>query len=123
MRALFTRQFAVFVTGGGLSALIDIGAMLLLLRSGANLTAATSTGFILGLAVNYGFHARMTFRADPSTGSVLRFLTIVAINYLITLAIVLLVDGILGSPLVGKLISIPIVAVNGFLLSKHWVFR
>ena len=26
-------------------------------------------------------------------------------------------------PLPGKLISLPVVAVNGFFLSKHWIFK
>jgi len=26
-------------------------------------------------------------------------------------------------PLPGKLLSLPVVAVNGFFLSKHWIFK
>jgi hypothetical protein len=30
---------------------------------------------------------------------------------------------LVGMPLAGKLVSLPLVAVNGYLLSKYWIFR
>jgi hypothetical protein len=30
---------------------------------------------------------------------------------------------LLGIPLAGKLVSLPVVALNGFVLSKYWIFK
>ncbi|WP_373988815.1 GtrA family protein [Duganella sp. BuS-21] len=118
------RQFMVFVAGGVLSALVDIGLMQLLLSSGAApLAVATSAGFAAGLMLNYAFHARVTFSRMTQRHSLLRYACVVALNYAITLAVVALAQSLLGMPLVGKLLSLPLVAANGFLLSKYWVFK
>jgi putative flippase GtrA len=116
-------QFLVFVSGGALSALADIGLMHVLLRAGAGALAAASAGFALGLLVNYAFHAKITFKRLGGAGAVPRYLAVVAINYLLTLAMVALAQRWAGYPLAGKLASLPVVAINGYLLSKHWIFK
>jgi putative flippase GtrA len=118
-----TPQFLVFICGGALSALVDVGLMQLLLTSGTPAVGAASAGFLAGLAVNYLFHARVTFRQVSSTGTVARYLVVVAMNYLITLALVSLAQSLFGLPLAGKLLSLPLVALNGYWFSKHWVFK
>ena len=52
-----------------------------------------------------------------------RFAAVTAANYLLTMALV--AGGVhwLQSPMLGKLLSIPIVAVHGFLWGKYWVFK
>jgi putative flippase GtrA len=121
--ALLRSQFLVFIAGGALCALIDIGLMQLMLRAGAAPVVAASGGFLAGLAVNYAFHARVTFKQLSSAGTVGRYLCVVAVNYLMTVALVALADALLQNALAGKLASLPLVAVNGYLLSKYWVFR
>lgn len=116
-------QFLVFVAGGVLSTLVDIGFLQLLLANGVGPFAATTTGFLAGLAVNYAFHARVTFKNVTTLGTLTRFLCVVGINYLITLAFVGASLVLFQLPLPGKLISLPVVAVNGFFLSKHWIFK
>jgi putative flippase GtrA len=123
LRALRSRQFLVFIAGGVLSAIVDIGTMMLLVRSGFPLFVATSGGFALGLAVNYLYHARLTFDVSPRTASVARYLAIVGANYGLTLLFVFVAQALLGNALLGKVASLPAVAVNGFLLSKFWAFR
>lgn len=122
-QAVLHRQFLIFVAVGGLTALVDIGAMLLLLGIGASALLATTFGFALGLMVNYLFHVRMTFVACSTLRSVIRFLIVVAINYGLTVGFVLVAQWLGGSAVVGKVLSLPIVAINGFLFSKLWVFR
>jgi putative flippase GtrA len=122
-RLFLQRQFLVFVAGGVLTALIDIGLMQLALRAGAAPLTAASIGFAVGLAVNYAFHARVTFARLTQRHSALRFLCVVALNYGLTLLLVGLAQALVGSPLTGKLVSLPLVAANGFLLSKFWVFK
>jgi putative flippase GtrA len=73
--------------------------------------------------VNYAFHARVTFRNVTTLGTMTRFLCVVGMNYLITLGFVAASLALFQLPLPGKLISLPVVAVNGFFLSKHWIFK
>lgn len=118
------RQFAVFVAGGVLSALADIGLMQILIARGVHYTAAASAGFALGLLVNYAFHAKLTFReSGGGAWTMLRYMCVVAVNYALTLGCVALSVHLTGAALPGKLVSLPLVAVNGFLLSKFWIFR
>jgi putative flippase GtrA len=117
------RQFVVFVAGGVLCALLDIGIMQLLFFQGLHVAAATSAGFAAGLLLNYAFHAHLTFAAAATGPNFTRYLCVVGINYLITLACVSTGAALAGSALAGKLVALPVSAVNGFLLSKFWVYK
>lgn len=125
MRKLMShsRQFGTFVAGGLLCALVDIGIMQLLLRAGAHFTGATTAGFLAGLLVNYAFHSRVTFDAAASASSFARYLCVVGLNYLLTMGCVSLAVSLAGMPLLGKIVSLPLVSINGYLLSKFWIFR
>ena len=121
---IFNRQFLIFIVGGASSALIDIGIMQTLIWFGINNLLATSVGFFSGLLFNYVFHAKMTFRSEMSFFVALRFCTLAALNYLVTLFLVYVAYDIFHqSALLGKIISLPVVAVNGFILGKLWVFK
>ena len=117
------RQFVIYVGGGVVSALIDIGVMQWLLSLGWHVVAASSAGFLTGLLFNYMFHAKVTFSAMPQGRSFARYLALVAVNYLITVAMVSVAQSLFGSALAGKLASLPVVAVNGYLLGKYWIFK
>lgn len=117
------RQIMVYLVGGVLSALADIGAMQLLITRGIHYTVATSAGFALGLLVNYAFHAKLTFRASGNAASFLRYLCVVGLNYAFTLGCVALSVALLDQALPGKIASLPLVALNGFVLGKYWIFR
>lgn len=129
MRKLLLRQaqFLVYVTGGVLSVLIDIAVMRLLIDTGLHYPAAVSAGFVSGMLFNYTFHKCLTFKSADNFHFV-RYLCVVGLNYLLTMACVWLGVALLGEPaaqsaLIGKLVSLPLVAVNGFLLSKYWIAR
>ena len=117
------RQFLLYLAGGVASALIDVGLMQFLIYSGVDYVTATSSGFIAGLVFNYGYHATVTFTAPPSGRSMGRYLAVVAMNYLFTLACVALSVHLTGLAVVGKLLALPLVAINGFILGKHWIFK
>ncbi|MEH6436550.1 GtrA family protein [Massilia sp. DD77] len=121
--ALRRRQFAVFLIGGLLCAGVDVGTMQLLLASGVHHTAAASAGFGTGLLVNYAFHSRVTFEQAASAANFARYLCVVGLNYLLTIACVTLAASFVDNPLAGKIVSLPLVAVNGYLLSKYWIFK
>lgn len=118
-----SRQFLIFVMGGLLCAAIDIGAMQGLILAGTNHVIAATAGFFLGLLVNYVFHATLTFRSSMTLPTLWRFLSVVGINYLLTIGFVSLSFSMFENALIGKIVSLPFIAVNGFLLSKHWVFK
>lgn len=122
-RERYSHQFLVFLAVGLLSAVIDIGIMQILLLGGAHFSIAVSMGFIIALVVNYIGHSRLTFRAKTSLGGMSSFLVVVLLNYLITLGCTSLSFHLLDVVLLGKLISLPIVAINGYLLSRYWVFK
>jgi putative flippase GtrA len=84
---------------------------------------AASAGFVVGLLINYAFHAKITFNRVGAGGALWRYLCVVAINYALTLAMVALAQHWFDYPLLGKLASLPLVAVNGYWLSKQWVFK
>lgn len=117
------RQFAIFVAGGTLCALIDVGLMHLLLSWGVHYSIAASVGFGTGLLVNYAFHTRVTFGASASATNFARYMCVIALNYTTMLLCVALSAAFLDNPLIGKLLSLPITAVNGYLLSKHWIYK
>jgi putative flippase GtrA len=118
-----SRQFGTFIAGGLLCAAVDIGTMQVLLRAGAHFTGATTAGFLAGLLVNYAFHSRVTFDAAASASNFARYLCVVGLNYLLTMGCVALAVALAGMPLLGKIMSLPLVSVNGYLLSKFWIFR
>ncbi|MGW8390350.1 GtrA family protein [Pseudoduganella sp. HUAS MS19] len=118
------RHFSVYVGGGVLSAVVDIGVLKALLVAGCTAALAVAGGFMAGLMVNYLFHQNLTFRSTPSLWKMSRFLIVVAINYLFTMACIYVSDNIMGFGVIwGKIFSLPLIAVNGFLLSKYWVFK
>ncbi len=120
---LLQPQFLIFVAGGALCAILDIGVMQLLIAKQLNSVMATSIGFLTGLLVNYAFHAKVTFKNLTTALTFFRFVCVVGANYLITIGFVTLAISLLDSALAGKLASLPVVAVNGYFLSKYWIFK
>jgi putative flippase GtrA len=121
--ALHQRQVALFLVGGLVCALADVGLMQLLIMSGAHFASATTAGYAAGLVLNYAFHSRVTFAASATAANFVRYLCVVGLNYLLTLACVTLSVALLSAALPGKLVSLPLVAASGFVLSKYWIFR
>ena len=116
-------QFAFFIGVGAVCATIDVGVMHTLLELGNSLWLATSAGFLAGLLLNFIAHSRMTFQAQINWRRWWRFLLVVGINYLLTLACVGVLMHWLDNPMIGKLVSLPLVAVNGFVLGRRWIFK
>lgn len=120
---LWQPQIVIYLLGGVLSAVVDIGGMQLLILGGAHPVIATTCGFALGLLVNYAFHFKVTFKNPKKNGSFIRYLCVVLMNYLLTIGLVQLamIAGI--NPLYGKIISLPLVAANGYILGRTWIFK
>ncbi|MEW7849681.1 GtrA family protein [Massilia aurea] len=117
------RQFVTYVAGGVLCAVIDVGLMHLLMTQGVHPAGAASAGFVAGLLVNYAFHSQVTFAQAATRASFARYMCVVGLNYILTLGCVALAVALFDNPLAGKIASLPLVAVNGYLLGRFWIFR
>ncbi len=117
------RQFAVFSGVGIACTLLDFTLLVLLLQFGINTLVATAIGFLAGLFLNVMLHTRVTFESKLSSWVLLRFMVVVGMNFALTLGLVEMAALWAERPLLGKLIAVPMVAINGFLLSKTWVFK
>ena len=117
-------QFARYVLVGGFSAVVDLSALWMLLQARLPRPIALAVALVLGIAINYLLHHRFTFRStrrvDPR--SIGLFLAIVGINYLLTLAIVEAGLAIGLTVMWSKLVSLPVIALNGFLFNRRFVF-
>jgi putative flippase GtrA len=118
-----TRQFLVYLGVGGLSALIDIVTLQALLWLEVDHRIAVSAGYVLGTTANYLLHERYTFRAKRSAATLLRFAVLLLVNYALTMLLVQSSVAMFDSVMAGKLVALPLVAVNGFLCGRYWVFR
>jgi putative flippase GtrA len=125
MKDLLVRhqQVLVFICGGLLSAAVDIGVMQFFIMVGSSVPLGTTLGFASGLMINYVFHAKITFQRPAVSTNFVRYTCLVGFNYLLTLGCVNLAVWLVGSAVVGKLASLPLVAINGFLLGKYWIFK
>lgn len=118
-----TRRVALYLAGGVLSVLVDLGVLQALLLAGVGVLLATSAGFGASLVVNYLFHANLTFTKPGARGGAFaRYLTVVAGNYLLTLGLVAAAQALFAMPLAGKFVALPLVAAVGYLLGKRWIF-
>ncbi len=120
---MITRQFLIYISVGLLTALVDISTMQTLLWLMLDHRIAVTIGFTAGVIVNYLCHERYTFRATRSPATLLRYAVLLLMNYGLTMLCVHLSVTYLDSVLAGKIISLPLAAVNGFLWGRYWVFR
>jgi len=118
-------RFGRFLLVGIICALLDTSLVWLLDRAQIFYGVAITAGFLAGLVLNYVLHARFTFSvAQMGVAQLARFLVVVGLNYGITLLVVYLLYGIFSADLVAaKIVALPLVAVNGYWLSRVWVFR
>lgn len=118
------KQFFLYIFGGGVSAFIDLLVTWLLLELDIWYIAAVSIGFFLGLLFNFIFHSKITFDAKISKSSIIKYALIVALNYFVMLAIIIIFQHVLDiSVLIGKIISLPVIALQGYLWGKYWIFH
>ena len=118
-----SQQFVVFSMVGIISAMMDVGLLLALVQTGAHAYLALSIAFFFGLGINLWLHARLTFQTRLSTKNTFRFLAVVGMNYGLTLGFVFIFENLGLSYVLGKIISLPVVAIHGFLWSRLWVFK
>lgn len=52
-----------------------------------------------------------------------RYMAVVLVNYALILIVVQIFNELLSMPVLGKVVSLPLVAINGFFLSKYWIYK
>lgn len=120
----WVRQFSLFILGGILSALVDLVVTSILLALGCWYITSISVGFFVGLCVNFLYNSKVTFVVALSKFIFAKYLVIVAANYLLTLIIVAFFhQGMGGSVLLGKVISLPIIAFHSYFWGRIWIFK
>ena len=116
-------RFAVYVLVGMVSAAIDLLTLSLLIEVGIKQLPAVTVAFAAGFIFNIKAHSVFTFNSQLNRKSGIRFTAVVAINYLLTLIVIETLAIFSLDLFNAKLVSLPIIAVSGFLLGRHWAFK
>ena len=116
-------KFVVYMIVGLLSAIIDLTTLNILISQDITQWLAVSVAFIAGFVFNVKAHALFTFASPLTSKSALKFTAVIAVNYLLTLLIIESLTALSCSLMTAKVVSLPIIAVSGFLLGRHWAFR
>jgi putative flippase GtrA len=120
-----SKIFIVFCFVGLISAAVDLSILYILsVIINVNLHFSVTLAFISGLLSNYILHTRITFRSSATKSNAIKFLCVVFLNYVLTLSVIEMAVRFGNINIVSaKLISLPIVAISGFLLTKYWVYK
>lgn len=116
-------RFAVYVLVGTVSAAIDLLTLSLLIEVGIKQWTTVTTAFAAGFIFNIKAHSVFTFNSQLNRKSGIRFTGVVGFNYFLTLIIIEALTIFSLDLFSAKLVSLPIIAVSGFLLGRHWAFK
>lgn len=121
-----SRELARYAAVGAGNTMVTLASYSGLVAAGSPYVAASAIAFILGALTSYLGNRTWTFgdREIPHRTAAPRYLAVVSIGLLTDIAtIAALVDG-LGTPkLLAQVLVIPVVTVQGFVLSRLWAFR
>jgi len=121
------KSFLVFSFVGAATAAIYFSSLAVLLELFTiNYRGAVTISYFLGVTFHFLTNKFVTFRNKESSGAVtqlFRYAFVVALNYVVTMMIVLLtVEKLHQPPYLGVLISVGVTVIMAYLLSKHWIF-
>ena len=116
-------RFAVYALVGAISAAIDLFTLSALIEVGLKQLPAVTIAFAAGFIFNIKAHSLFTFDSPLNRKSGIRFTAAVAINYLLTVVIIETLSNFSVGLFSAKLVSLPIIAVTGYLLGRHWAFK
>ena len=121
-----TRDFARYAMVGVGNTIVTLAAYSGLVAAGSPYVAASAVAFILGALTSYLGNRTWTFARTeiPHRTAAPRYLAVVGLGLLTDVAtIAALVDGLGAPKMLAQLVVIPIVALQGFALSRLWAFR
>jgi putative flippase GtrA len=116
-------KFLVYVIVGSISTIIDIATLSILISLNTTQLLAVTVAFIAGFAFNVKAHAFFTFANPLTCKSALKFTAVAATNYLLTLLIIETLTAFSCTLMTSKVVSLPIIAISGYLLGRHWAFK
>ncbi len=116
------RQPLAFLAIGLTSAAIDGGVFLILHGLGVPPAAASAAGFLSAFVVNYRGNRDLVFDAGRTTGTLPRYMILVAVNLVVSTAGVWLLVGGGLVPWAAKLATMVTIAAMNFLVMRLWVF-
>lgn len=112
---------------GGITAVIYFGLLAIFLDiMSLDYRMGVSVAYITAVAFHFFANRRLTFssRNERPFRQVVRYLLMVAFNYLLTVMLVTVSVEKLGlSPYMGAAVAIVVTTGLGFFISKVWVFR
>jgi len=110
---------------GVLSFIVDAGT--LFLTHGVLkiwLPLATTLAYGLSFVVNFGLNRRWAFGSTGAlTGQAARYIALVGVNFLITLAMVNGIAALGVSYLLAKVLATAVIAGVNYLAYRNWIFR
>lgn len=123
-RILTQHSLLRFLLVGGLSFVVDFGLLFLLGEVlGVPVWIAASVAFWSAVAVNFTLNRFFTFSAQNPTGwSLVRYGTVLGVNYLVTLLVLTGAENIGVHYLAAKILVVGVQTVTNYLLYRYWVF-
>lgn len=121
------RSLLSFLTVGALAALINFSSFSIFwgfLK--LNYQLAISLSYVLSVIFHFTANRRFTFKSSNANffPQISKYLIMVSINYLITMAVMYYVVTILSiSPYIGSISAIATTVGIGYLLARFWVFH
>ncbi len=124
IRSLANHSAVRYLVVGGLAFLVDFGLVFLFYRNiGWPLWLATGAGFIASFALNYTLQRMFSFSSRAAHGSaLLKYSLLVAVNTLLTIAIVTLLNSTIVGWAGGKVVATVATTVGNYFAYRHWVF-
>ncbi|MHB1010229.1 MAG: GtrA family protein [Propionibacteriaceae bacterium] len=111
-----------FLGVGVASASVDAGMFSLLYALGVAAPAASAIGFLSAFAVNYSGNRALVFRVVHSRKMLIRYVLLVALNFVLSTSIVAGLVAVSLQAHVAKLISMAVIALINYWLMSRWVF-
>lgn len=123
-----TRAFLLFALFGLLTATVYFGTLAILLEVvHVEYRWAVSVSYLTGVLFNFSTNRVITFKHRELSGihrQILKYSILVAINYLLTILIVIFtVETLCLLPYIGVVFSMGATLITGYILSRFWVFK
>ncbi len=120
----FLRTLVQYAISGGIAAVIDVGAFVLLIDAGVHAAMAACASFGIAALVNYGLSSRFVFMQKATLRGFALFLAGALVGLSINLGVTLACLFVLGfSPLAAKITGVGLAFLANFLINRSIVFR
>ena len=121
-----THQFVRYAIVGVLNTLVTLAAYHALVVAGVPYRVASAIGYTVGGLTSYAANRAWTFAGHdgPHRSVGPRFGVVFGLGLLTDLVLIsVLVEDVGLGKLLAQLLVAPVVAVQGFMLARHWAFR